>query len=604
MTPYNAQATIFFPSGYWSLYLPVTVAGRVSDIWRSYFAQALFKRIGVDFGFLPRPIVVQDRNPHSYEADFQAEIPLYTKGSALISYLLKNYVLNQNYTSESFIETLELLWIDMYEREYIEQEDVKNLQRWISALLKVGYQFPNLRPPLLPPKFANRKNTVIYNIKEILETRDDLAKIGHKINRINISVDFEIRSKLCDNSKHHVVFGTSDLHDGPRTDMSSVLAHLNQTFVHVGPRKLSQNYPEILQLPRVKKFLGPDSPVLMKYNDHSTKMDRRWPRWNTKWYLQRNLLKFVDAYICTFPASMCQIWIPMNKSIIFLPAHRYNLGRCTVKEWHQLDNEIIKLHSASENGDGGHTIGAVARYDIEYLKYYTGIQATLVPSYSGLYFDNNLYKGDNKKILIFCYDSRAFVNRVKETLLPEFSADQVYDVYTPYTPEALGRHQAIISLPYSVMSYRTTELYALGVPLFIPSIKFYMNYYNEKYKRFGFGSDRTMTTPPYCKSNPELEHKTRPKIGSPNSIHPYSPNVEILEDVESENYWLQFADFYDWPHIQYFDDYEHLKKLLIETNFAAVHSAMKKELLIKKDKVVNAWCDIIRRVDKHKNSYN
>ena len=79
MTPYNAQATIFFPSGYWSLYLPVTVAGRVSDIWRSYFAQALFRRIGVDFGFLPRPIVVQDRNVHSYEADFQAEIPLYTK---------------------------------------------------------------------------------------------------------------------------------------------------------------------------------------------------------------------------------------------------------------------------------------------------------------------------------------------------------------------------------------------------------------------------------------------------------------------------------------------------------------------------------------------
>jgi len=177
-------------------------------------------------------------------------------------------------------------------------------------------------------------------------------------------------------------------------------------------------------------------------------------------------------------------------------------------------------------------------------------------------------------------------------------------VYKPYTPEYLGRHQAIISLPYSVMSYRTTELYALGVPLFIPSIKFYMNYYNEKYKTFGFGSDRTMTKPPYCKSNPELEHRTRPKIGSPNSIHPYSPNVDILEDVESENYWLQFADFYDWPHIQYFDDYEHLKKLLMKTNFEAVHSAMKKELLVKKDKVVKAWCDIIRRVDKHKNAHN
>ena len=91
MTPYNAQATIFFQSGFWSLYLPITVVGRVSDIWRSYFAQALFKKIGVEFGFLPRPVVVQDRNPHSYLADFDAEIPLYEKSSVLVTYLLNNY---------------------------------------------------------------------------------------------------------------------------------------------------------------------------------------------------------------------------------------------------------------------------------------------------------------------------------------------------------------------------------------------------------------------------------------------------------------------------------------------------------------------------------
>jgi len=69
-----------------------------------------------------------------------------------------------------------------------------------------------------------------------------------------------------------------------------------------------------------------------------------------------------------------------------------------------LNNAIIKLHKASENGDGGHTIGAVARYDVEYIKYYTGIQATLIPSYGGLYFDINVYIGDKKQILIFCYD--------------------------------------------------------------------------------------------------------------------------------------------------------------------------------------------------------
>jgi hypothetical protein len=39
MTPYNAQATLHFQSAFFGLLLPVTVHGRVSDIWRSYFTQ-------------------------------------------------------------------------------------------------------------------------------------------------------------------------------------------------------------------------------------------------------------------------------------------------------------------------------------------------------------------------------------------------------------------------------------------------------------------------------------------------------------------------------------------------------------------------------------
>ena len=55
VTPYNAQATLHFYDAFWALYLPVTVAGRVSDIWRSYFTQALFPMLGLSIGFLPRP---------------------------------------------------------------------------------------------------------------------------------------------------------------------------------------------------------------------------------------------------------------------------------------------------------------------------------------------------------------------------------------------------------------------------------------------------------------------------------------------------------------------------------------------------------------------
>jgi hypothetical protein len=88
-TPFNAQATLHLSPAFFALYLPVTVAGRVSDIWRSYVAKALLDAVGVHVVFLPRPLVVQMRNPHSFEADFDAELPLYTQAAALVQFLEK-----------------------------------------------------------------------------------------------------------------------------------------------------------------------------------------------------------------------------------------------------------------------------------------------------------------------------------------------------------------------------------------------------------------------------------------------------------------------------------------------------------------------------------
>ncbi|TRY74942.1 hypothetical protein TCAL_16818 [Tigriopus californicus] len=86
-SPYNAQATLHNRNAFFALYLPISVNGRVSDIWRSYFAQALFRLCNLKIGFMRRPLVVQDRNPHSYEADFEAELPLYRQTDRLITFL-------------------------------------------------------------------------------------------------------------------------------------------------------------------------------------------------------------------------------------------------------------------------------------------------------------------------------------------------------------------------------------------------------------------------------------------------------------------------------------------------------------------------------------
>ena len=84
LSPYNAQATLHFYSALWSLLLPMTVHGRVADIWRSYIAMRLGREIGMRLLF-SRPVVVQLRNSHDYMADFDSEDDLYKKSSTLVS---------------------------------------------------------------------------------------------------------------------------------------------------------------------------------------------------------------------------------------------------------------------------------------------------------------------------------------------------------------------------------------------------------------------------------------------------------------------------------------------------------------------------------------
>ncbi len=88
--PLNAQAALFLEQeSLWMTFLPVTVHGRVADIWRGYVAQRLAREVGKRMLFTP-PLVRQERNPHNFLADMQGESDLYLRSDALlqVGYLL------------------------------------------------------------------------------------------------------------------------------------------------------------------------------------------------------------------------------------------------------------------------------------------------------------------------------------------------------------------------------------------------------------------------------------------------------------------------------------------------------------------------------------
>ena len=92
----------------------------------------------------------------------------------------------------------------------------------------------------------------------------------------------------------------------------------------------------------------------------------------------------------------------------------------------------------------------------------------------------------------------------------------------------------------------------------------------------------------------------RKRIEDGLSSHMYSPNVEFGEDAEAEMYWLQFADFYEWPHIQLFNSLSHLKEMLKNADFSQIHDNMVREMSFRRSQVENGWCDVAARVSNNK----
>jgi hypothetical protein len=132
--PYNAQATIHTKNAMCAMLLPGTVPRRVSDIWRSYFAQCIFADAGLQLVF-SLPKIVQERNEHEYlGGDSNGEQDLYNKSGKLVEFLSKW----DNEDADTVPKRMEQLWIDLYEYGYIEMDDVFAVQAWLGALDQAG----------------------------------------------------------------------------------------------------------------------------------------------------------------------------------------------------------------------------------------------------------------------------------------------------------------------------------------------------------------------------------------------------------------------------------------------------------------------------------
>ena len=294
-------------------------------------------------------------------------------------------------------------------------------------------------------------------------------------------------------------------------------------------------------------------------------------------------LNTVNVFLCIHPVSLCELYARFNRSLIVIATTRYEFGRRDSPErWIELNENLKRWSQDSRN-----TIAANNRYDAEYIRYFTGLEAIVLPSYCD-YTRARYQPVAKKKFLIgkmhggevfqtfFKSSLRESIQRANASI--EFA--EIREIYPDgYQYTQLAEHPAMIYVPYQVSLMSVFEQYRMGLPLFFPSIQLLVHW-QIKYRVVD-----------------EINWNNSPRNQTPinGTLMSTRPDPNKQFDKQSLEYWLNFADFYQFPHIQYFDSFDVLVQKLIKTDFVAVSKRMHVYSSQVKERLMKNWDDILRR---------
>ena len=131
-SPLNAQSCIFFKKAGFTSFLPFSVHGRVSDIWRGYIAESVIRSFLHGDIVISSPIVIQKRNSHNYLADFIAEKNLYEQSAEFLKCLNElSSVLDEK---TNHLDGIYKIYVGLYEHGFVELKDVESVFFWAKLL--------------------------------------------------------------------------------------------------------------------------------------------------------------------------------------------------------------------------------------------------------------------------------------------------------------------------------------------------------------------------------------------------------------------------------------------------------------------------------------
>jgi hypothetical protein len=132
--PFNSQNTAYFSDAFPLLYLPCHVSFRMTDIWRSFVAQAALWHHGQRVSF-HAPTVEQLRNEHDLMKDFADEVCGYLDNRRIG--LALTQTLSQMSTAASLATTALTLWRSLEKIGVVPSKEMAIIEAWLGRLQSI-----------------------------------------------------------------------------------------------------------------------------------------------------------------------------------------------------------------------------------------------------------------------------------------------------------------------------------------------------------------------------------------------------------------------------------------------------------------------------------
>lgn len=127
---FNSQNTLFFRSAFPLLYLPCHVSFRMTDIWRSFVAQAGLWSQDQQLAF-KAATVVQERNEHNLMKDFRDEVDGYLLNAEIVEILA-------SVQADSLPRFVLSAWEALHRRDIVKAQELRIVGSWMERCVAVN----------------------------------------------------------------------------------------------------------------------------------------------------------------------------------------------------------------------------------------------------------------------------------------------------------------------------------------------------------------------------------------------------------------------------------------------------------------------------------